>query len=137
MNKMISKILSFIMIVNAIFLNVVPVFGAPKIQPRATDGATGFEWNTQAILNEKLEIIERPSDSQEVLLTWNVDKINDKPITSISYKLEYAIADAKGVELNIIKKTNDEIEIEYKVNKDSSVNKGNKILNIYKDGNYI
>ena len=137
MNKMISKILSFIMIINAIFLNVVPVFGAPKIQPRATDGATGFEWNTQAILNEKLEIIERPSDSQEVLLTWDLDKLNGKPIDNINYTLEYAIADNKGIELVVSKKNNDGIEIEYKVNKDSTVNKKDKILSVYKDGNYV
>ncbi len=134
MTKIMTKVLLVVMVVNAVLSNFTfSVFAAN--QPKATS-KSNFYWNKQATLNEKLELVERASDSDEVLLTWDIESLGGATNPTGTYKLTYPIADGKNIEFEVVRK-NDKSKITYKVNGDSKVNENNKKLLIYKDGAYF
>ncbi len=133
MTKIMAKILLFVMIVNATLANfTLSIFANSK--PKA-DSKANFYWNKEATLNEKLELVERKPDSDEVLLIWDIEKLAGAPNLNGTYTLTYPIADDKEIEFKVTRK-NDKSQITYKVNGDNRVN-GNKSLLIYKDGAYL
>lgn len=138
MRKIIAKIMLFVMIVNAMLANVSSIiFAAAK--PKAAS-KTNFVWNKEATLNENLEIIQRPSSSDEVFLSWDIESIGGSPNSNGTYTLTYPIADNKEIEFKVTRKNN-KSQVTYKVNGDNEVrNNGNnsdKKLLIYKDGAYL
>ena len=138
MRKIIAKIILFVMIVNTMLANVSSIILADA-KPRA-NSMTNFLWNKDATLNEKLEVVARESDSDEVFLSWDIDTIGGTANTNGTYTLTYPIADGKEIEFKVVRKNN-KSQVTYKVNGDNSVsNNGNdshKKLLIYKDGAYI
>ncbi|MFR4986056.1 MAG: fibronectin type III domain-containing protein [Lachnospirales bacterium] len=120
MTKIMTKVLLVVMVVNAVLSNFTfSVFAAN--QPKATS-KSNFYWNKQATLNEKLELVERPSDSDEVLLIWDTGDTSE-------YTLKYPIEN-KDIEFKMTK-DNDKYKITYKVNGKNDVDKNKKLL-IYK-----
>lgn len=134
MTKIMTKVLLVVMVVNAVLSNFTfSVFAANS--PKATS-KTNFTWNKLATLNEKLEIVERASDSDEVLLTWDIESLAGVQNQNGIYTLTYPIADNKNIEFKVERK-NDKSDITYKVNNGNTVNDNNKKLLIYKDGSYL
>lgn len=136
MTKIMTKVLLVVMVVNAVLSNFTfSVFGAN--QTKATS-KSDFYWNKQATLNEKLELVERTSDSNEVLLAWDIESLGGALNSTGAYTLKYPIADNKEIEFEV-KRNNDKSNITYKVNgkKDVKENDANKKLLIYKDGTYL
>ncbi|MBS5793514.1 MAG: fibronectin type III domain-containing protein [Clostridiales bacterium] len=129
MTKIMTKVLLVVMVVNAVLSNFTfSVFAAN--QPKA-NSKTNFTWNKEKTLNDILEEVERDANSDEVLLVWDIDKINGTLNDTGTYTLKYPIADNKSIEFEIKRKTN-KSEIIYKVNGKSEVN-NNKSLSIYSD----
>lgn len=136
MTKIMTKVLLVVMVVNAVLSNFTfSVFAAN--QPKVTS-KSNFYWNKQATLNEKLELVERASDSDEVLLTWDIESLGGTTNPTGTYTLKYPIADNKEIKFEI-KRNNDKSNITYKVNGNHEVkeNDANKKLLIYKDGTYL
>ena len=138
MRKIIAKIILFVMIVNTMLANVSSIILADA-KPRA-NSVTNFLWNKDATLNEKLEVVARASDSDEVFLSWNIDTIGGTANTNGTYTLKYPIADGKEIEFQVTRQ-NGKSKVTYKVNGNNDVknngNDSNKKLLIYKDGAYI
>lgn len=136
MTKIMTKVLLVVMVVNAVLSNFTfSVFAANS--PKATS-KTNFTWNKLATLNEKLELVERSSDSDEVLLTWDIESLGGTPNSTGTYILKYPIADNKEIEFEV-KRNNDKSNITYKVNGNNDVKEkdANKKLLIYKEGAYF
>lgn len=136
MTKIMTKVLLVVMVVNAVLSNFTfSVFALDK-QLKNTS-ATNFTWNNQATLNEKLETVTRKPDSDDVMLSWDIDQLNGTDKNNGSYTLKYPISKDKVVEFVVTKKANKKAEIEYKVNGTSKVNKGISSLIIYKNETYL
>lgn len=134
MTKIMTKVLLVVMVVNAVLSNFTfSVFAAT--QPKA-NSKINFEWNKQTTLDENLNVVPRNSNSDEVFLSWDIDKIGNTDNNTGTYTLTYPIADDKEIEFKVTRKGNDKSKIEYKVNNNNLVN-GNKTLNIYKDTAYV
>ena len=134
MTKIMTKILLVVMIVNAVLANFTfSVFAAN--QPKA-NSKINFEWNKETTLDESLNVVPRNSNSDEVFLSWDIDKIGNTENNSGTYTLTYPIADDKEIEFKVTKKSNKSI-VEYKVNGKNDVNNGKKPLSIYKDTAYV
>lgn len=134
MTKIMTKVLLVVMVVNAVLSNFTfSVFAAT--QPKA-NSKINFEWNKQTTLDENLNVVPRNSNSDEVFLSWDIDKIGNTDNNTGTYTLTYPIADDKKIEFKVTRLSNDKSRIEYKVNGDNLVN-GNKTLNIYKDTAYV
>lgn len=134
MTKIMTKVLLVVMVVNAVLSNFTfSVFAAT--QPKA-NSKINFEWNKQTTLDENLNVVPRNSNSDEVFLSWDIDKIGNTYNNTGTYMLTYPIEDDKEIEFKVTRKGNDKSKIEYKVNNDNLVN-GNKTLNIYKDTAYV
>lgn len=134
MTKIMTKVLLVVMVLNAVLPNFTfSVFAAN--QPKS-NSKTNFTWNKLATLNEKLEIVERASDSNEVLLIWDIESLGGAQNQNGIYTLTYPIADNKNIEFKIVRKS-DKSDIIYKVNGNNDVNDNAKKLLIYKDGTYL
>ena len=135
MTKIMTKVLLVVMIVNAALSNFTfSVFATT--QPKA-NSETSFTWNKDATLDEDLAIVTRSSDSDEVMLSWDIDQLNGTAKDSGKYTLKYPLAENKVAEFEITKKPNKMAIVEYKINGISNVNqKNNNKLVIYKDGSY-
>ena len=105
MTKIMTKVLLVVMVVNAVLSNFTfSVFALDK-QSKNTS-ATNFTWNNQATLNEKLETVTRKPDSDEVMLSWDIDQLNGTDKNNGSYTLKYPISKDKVVEFVVTKKAN-------------------------------
>lgn len=134
MTKIMTKVLLVVMVVNAVLSNFTfSIFAAN--QTKATS-KINFEWNKQTTLDENLNVVPRNSNSDEVFLSWDIDKIGNTDNNTGTYTLTYPIADNKEIEFKVTRKS-DKSTVEYKVNGDNNVNNGNKTLNIYKDTAYV
>ncbi|WP_250277802.1 fibronectin type III domain-containing protein [[Clostridium] colinum] len=137
MKRITAKILLFVIIVNAMLANITLNIFANNANVNArAKSAVNFEWNKTSTLNEKLDVVNRDSNSDEVFLSWDIDKIGNTNNTSGTYTLTYPIADDKEIEFKVTRK-NDKSQITYKVNGENTVNEGNKKLYIYKEGSYL
>nr|WP_317358693.1 fibronectin type III domain-containing protein [uncultured Tyzzerella sp.] len=135
MTKIMAKILLFVMIVNATLANfTLSIFANSK--PKATS-KINFEWNKQTTLDENLNVVPRNSNSDEVFLSWDIDKIGNTDNNTGTYTLTYPIADDKEIEFKVTRQGNNKSIIEYKVNGDNTVNDVKKSLMIYKDTSYV
>ena len=136
MTKIMTKVLLVVMVVNAVLSNFTFSIFALDKQSKNTS-ATNFTWNNQATLNEKLETVTRKPDSDEVMLSWDIDQLNGTDKNNGSYTLKYPISKDKVVEFVVTKKANKKAEIEYKVNGKSDVKKVTLPLSIYKNETYL
>lgn len=126
MTKIMTKVLLVVMVINAVLSNfTLSVFAANKPKDNSK---FDFVWENDKILNEKLEYVDRKTNSDEVLLTWNIDKDGE-------YTLKYPREDGKSIEFQV-KKNNDKANITYKVDNKNNVNKNNSLY-IYKDNTYL
>lgn len=140
MKKITAKILLFVMIINAMFLNISFTTFANTKASSTKVNELNFEWNKNAVLSDSLETITRESNSDEILLVWDIDTVMGQSNTTGTHTLTYPIADNKEIEFKI-QKDNDKCKITYKVNNNNEVkNTGNNAslkLWIYKDGSYV
>lgn len=139
MKKITAKILLFVMIINAVCLNISFItFANTTISTKANE--LNFEWNKNAVLSDSLETVARAANSDEVLLVWDIDTVAGQDNTIGTHTLTYPIADNKEIEFQV-KKENDKCKITYKVNgknevKNTSSNASEKLW-IHKDGTYL
>lgn len=140
MKRITAKILLFVMIINAMFLNIsFTIFANTKaVATKANE--LNFEWNKNAVLSDSLETIARTANSDEVLLVWDIDTVGGAKNDTGTHTLTYPIADNKEIEFTV-QKDNDKCKVTYKVNGDNEVkntgNDANKKLWIHKDGAYL
>lgn len=135
MKKIIAKITLFVIILNAILANVSFSVFANINNNKSENSATSFSWGKDITLNDKLEIIQRSSSSEEVFLSWDIEKLNGTTNENGTYTLTYPIADNKEIEFQVTRK-NDKSEITYKVNGKNDVD-STKTFTIYKDSTYV
>lgn len=134
MKQLTAKVLLFVMIFNAMLSNfTLSIFAYSN--PKATS-KTNFTWNKDKTLNDILQEISRDTFSDEVLLIWDINKLNGIENSTGTYTLKYPLADGKYIEFEI-KRENDKSTITYKINGDNKVNnKGqdaNKKLLVYSE----
>lgn len=131
MRKILSRVIIFVILINTLILNIITVTFAQS--------NVGFGWEKESTLNNKLEITQRPLDSDEGLIYWDITKIGGTTVTSGEYTLKYPISDGKEIEFKVNKKSNTQAIVTYKVNTNGTdfkndVHEKNNPLLVYKDG---
>lgn len=122
MQKILAKIITFVIILNTLIGNLVTnVFAADALK---------FKWNQDLTLTDSLDIAQRKDDSDEVFLSWDITRNSGVSVDRGNYTLRYPIADGKNIEF-VIEKNADVAKVTYKVNNRNGVSTS-KPLDVYK-----
>ena len=130
-----ARLLSFIFLINAVFLSVSAenVFAAEK--------AFNFQWNSSNTLDDRLNIVDKGTKYDNVFLWWDFGVRNGMAFDSGTYTLSYNIQNGRRVDFEVERQGAKAI-VKYKVwdyTKNAYIGINESLYQVYKDtlGAYI